>query len=296
MSIKRRISWHPMKTNFTKRLHKYYIKKDYKSLDQLLSKVAPQTLIKFCSGKYEDKEETNNVYLNSLIKSELWLSSPSTFNDPFDAFYNLDYETHAKQSFNYIAKVHYGRKIPKIANQTALRELLNKFESITRNSFTNILQCSYVACFAEKDNLSSCRMWGYYANCHKGFCVEYDFNALSKLKILPILYTDMYTILNGAGSNVRELSLKLFYNKSKEWEYEKEWRVVASEPIATNQIGRTTIIDKPKAIYLGCLASKKLINDVSKICVEQEIELYQMQMIKNSFALKPVKIEINRKE
>ena len=90
MSIKRRISWHPMKTNFTKRLHKYYIKKDYKSLDQLLSKVAPQTLIKFCSGKYEDKEETNNVYLNSLIKSELWLSSPSTFNDPFDAFYNLD--------------------------------------------------------------------------------------------------------------------------------------------------------------------------------------------------------------
>ena len=39
-----------------------------------------------------------------------------------------------------------------------------------------------------------------------------------------------------------------------------------------------------------------IINDVSKICVEQEIELYQMQMIKNSFALKPVKIETNRKE
>ncbi len=41
---------------------------------------------------------------------------------------------------------------------------------------------------------SNCLMWSHYADCHKGFCIEYDFSTVCKelenVCVLPVVYSE----------------------------------------------------------------------------------------------------------
>lgn len=278
-----------MKNKVISKLHTYYIKKDFKSIDKILKKSAPKTLIKFCCGKYTDSD---NDYLDTLRNDELWLSSPKSFNDPFDACYNIDYKKFARASYDYMVQREYGRNPQKIVNRAAQEELLEKFESDMQNCISDLLERAYTTCFSEKENLLSSPMWGHYADCHRGFCVEYEFSSLRKYEIFPVYYTKEYPILAGSIKNAREMSLEWIYNKSTDWAYEKEWRIYATAFMPVNQLGLLIKVDKPNAVYLGCMANDRLKNDIIKICKDKKIDLFKMEIIPNTFEIKPVKIEM----
>ena len=222
-----------MKNAIIKKVHKAYIKGDDKRFRAIQSRYAPNSLIKFCNGKYDEKG--NNVYLDSLINGKLWLSLPFAFNDPFDALHNIDCEELARKSFDDLVFKEFKYKKPKYINRTEKEKLITSWTNRYKDTFSHIKNNTYMTCFSEKTNLISDSMWGYYANNHKGFCVEYDFATLSKYSIMPVLYTKKYSILNVARKNTREFSIGITFNKAIEWNHEKEWRIISSSMVDTKE-------------------------------------------------------------
>lgn len=134
-------------------------------------------------------------------------------------------------------------------------------------------------------------MWSMYSNNYSGYCVEYDTTDDINLRIntFPVVYgnkrqTNVLSILigmavesmlvNQSKENIelnRSLDyINLYINKHKEWEFQKEWRIVGHSK-------RKFKMKKIKAIYLGknCAKDKeKLILDFAS---KKQIEVYKQE-------------------
>lgn len=85
-------------------------------------------------------------------------------------------------------------------------------------------------------------MWSHYADSHRGFCIEYDFNSLKdEVLPLPIVYSENRPLIpwkaaiDRAPESFKEATADLtlgLLTKDQSWEYENEWRVLlpASNP------------------------------------------------------------------
>lgn len=122
-------------------------------------------------------------------------------------------------------------------------------------------------------------MWDMYSDHYSGYCVEYDTSDDIDLKIntFPVVYgnkrqTNILSILIGMIvegyivnlSNNKEYTLErsldyfyLIITKYKEWEFQKEWRIVGDAHFKFP-------MPKIKSIYLG----KKCSNDKEKLIIE----------------------------
>lgn len=98
-------------------------------------------------------------------------------------------------------------------------------------------------------------MWSHYADNHKGMVIEYNFNSLdlkNQKEILnglhPVYYTNKIVNLDNYRTvqNVMSVHALAAINKSVEWEYENEWRIVV--PKKTDEIGFNLPIVKPTSI------------------------------------------------
>ncbi|AQT95942.1 DUF2971 domain-containing protein [Pseudomonas azotoformans] len=181
--------------------------------------------------KYQTKTEYS---LASLKKGTVWLSSPTSFNDPFDCAINLDRKkikeslAHAVDEITKGANVSeeamLGFKTVKPADEIAYDQL--------RESLKEVMQSIGVLCLSEVPD--EILMWSHYANYHKGFCIEYALGENSILKEMakPVRYTEIFPSLSlvnlpsGAKDNFLEICI---YTKAIQWRYEKEWRVIMDE-------------------------------------------------------------------
>lgn len=254
-------------------------------------------LIKFMSAEYKDNDD--NDYLSTLENDELWVSSPLNFNDPFDCVLNIDYRDQICELVKPLTS-QIGISNDQLKQHVASKEVYDELEEKLSKSDREVTKCIFVSCFSEKCNINSLVMWAHYAKNHTGICVEYDYREANKKRlknatILPINYTDtrkMKTILKDDLHECREFHLNIAFTKSKEWKYEKEWRLLEIEDRSKKGSNGFKIpFIKPKSIYLGCKISDKLKKDIIKLCNQKNIEVYQMNMVKGSFKLNSEKIE-----
>lgn len=165
-------------------------------------------------------KEINKYTLDALSKDKIWYSHPKEFNDIFDT--NILIE-HCKNEYPF-------DEIVKARDRSI----------ITNNEFNNIITAldgnAAILCLSE-DPISNA-MWSYYADYHKGFCMEFEFdekNDVSKtikntcigiecLKVNYVCdYNDVDNIFNKSTNKTN-----LFKQKSIEWIHEKEYRVIKS--------------------------------------------------------------------
>ncbi len=98
-----------------------------------------------------------------------------------------------------------------------------------REQVKSVFQDMGILCLSEvPDNML---MWSHYANHHRGFCVEYDFTASSKLKefAYKVQYSDDMPSLSAAdfvGPKKEATTDALWLTKASCWAYEREWRVM----------------------------------------------------------------------
>lgn len=206
----------------------FYISQDKSTIEQILN-TFPASVIKFYSN--------NDYNLEALKEQKIWFSSPNYFNDPFDCAINADYDEVSYSIFK--------KKCSKILTNDAIEELLNMDEvkpalsflmskdiEKYKNNVKSLIDTVFVSCFSEPSNLTSLRMWGYYANSHKGFCLEYamrDFYNISNIReLLPVFYSNNFSLHTKFKSkrDFRKCKLSLFFTKALEWDYEKEWRLL----------------------------------------------------------------------
>ena len=141
-------------------------------------------------------------------------------------------------------------------------------------------------------------MWSHYANKHKGFCIEYDFRSLGPEsaitnRLYPVLYrknlldvTDFMLPTDTAARFNNTIGLYASIFKSREWSYEKEWRLTF--PVGVILEEQTYKVPTPKAIYMGSRIDQNPAEQVAQIeaiALSKHIAIFRALPSKRSFSL-----------
>jgi len=178
----------------------------------------------------------------NIENSKLYFSNPTDFNDPFDTYPVIEFTSAQEQGEEFIPNIFrtvYPQisedllKIIKGLNISLDEKQMEELSLKTRSSHG-------VCCFTtKKDNLL---MWAHYADYHKGLCLGFEKDLqltaegnIPKLIAIPraIIYCNKrpkVDFLNNDEENdtgeISQMALTL-YTKSKEWEYEGEYRCIS---------------------------------------------------------------------
>lgn len=180
-----------------------------------------------------------------------------------------------------------------------LKELYERFVALIDKQLPNLAklskQSSTVACFSE--TIQSVTMWSHYADYHKGFALEYDVHGYMErpnntVLFLPVIYDDkrfdatdylMWQFTKSLNINIPNPDIlshmRCLIHKSKQWEYEQEWRMIdTAGEIKDNSSRITKVVIKPNAIYYGHSISPEDKAFLHEIAVKKAIAEYEMYL------------------
>lgn len=251
----------------------------------------------------------NKYALDCLFNSQLYLSSPSNFNDPYDAkpLFNPDIVVELalmnKYVKNCLCKIVGTDDIHSKLFIGRVKKLMSKLQNLLIQENEKL----GIACFSEND-YSNILMWSHYADCHKGFCLEYDYSKIESENnltrfICPVVYSDKIYDLSKhifmmiksyahpnkpSFNNIVNMSIVPLY-KSKEWSYEKEWRLVYNKELL--KINNPCIdFIKPCAIYLGTNIQSKYRSALINYAKTKNIDIFDVLQKGNEYKLVQQKI------
>ena len=162
-------------------------------------------------------------------------------------------------------------------------EHLSLFQEIIRKS---ALVCSF------SERFDSTVMWSHYAKDHKGFCIEYtlqDLNIDDQISqaLFPVIYTEgllnVTEQLRQKEGDKRGIAFAACISKSKDWEYEREWRLIfLFRPPA---LSREMIMPKPTKILLGAKIEKQHQEQILRIAKKKHIPVFRMKISHNDYKM-----------
>ena len=223
-----------------------------------------------CKAKGEDYLRLKR----HLQNHEMSLSSPSTFNNPFDC--HMAFPGASRQDL-----------------ATRSRDIV---DTIWR-----------VGSLAE----SPCNrlMWSHYADNHRGLCIEYDFSAFDPFSagviFAPVIYSPKRPqvpekLLNDVAidqldrQDYRFLTSTLF-TKDSVWQYESEWRIVKGVYVGTQASSLHIEFEMPpiSAVYFGAATDNSCKGQVAKkelqeLCSQAGIPTFSMRLDKVGYAVRPI--------
>ncbi len=189
---------------------------------------------------------------------------------------------------------------------------------------SSLQRTSKFACFSE--DICSPAMWGLYSVNESGFALAYDFSNWVWTKtapwqetfnLFPVLYNDerfkvsneyiQFLLKRGFFTNVipqdilqqivpcpdKSMITKIALQKSSEWSYEKEWRIIYTRNDIQFQNNKSVSFEAiPIAVYLGRRISyinERLLRDIAN---EKKIPVFKMYMDDKSptYKLIPYKV------
>jgi len=200
--------------------------------------------------KYRDITDDNTIRL--LENFELFFNDPKNFNDPFDSYIELDSKGSLLDWEKYFTEIGLPPNVIKInLDQFKVRVLQpNDFDSDIYKELTSELK---IACFSEEpDNIL---LWSHYAKDHSGICIGFkvysefnsqcvhlnpnDLNAIPRtpkgvIPLIKVKYNcNMPSPFNRFKDDTRRL-MEFPMQKSKKWEYEKEYRIILYNKLIIN--------------------------------------------------------------
>ncbi len=254
----------------------------YYELGNKIEKYRPTKLYRYM--KFDDYWKKN------VFEGQLFFSSTNTLNDPYDCLVYLNRKIYSKYIIEKLQIQFPVTDIEILKKETdnCFNENLNRYLTELRNNIR-------ITCFAES-NLSPL-MWSHYADKHQGFCIEYD---LSKIDdgytrcILPVVYSETKCdITDAIISQSTNLLMNPFYYKSKDWEYEKEWRIVIFEDMVKDGEYFADFKQGITGIYLGLGSIKKHKKEIGEILqrfINTDVSVYGMYLDEYTYDLKYKKI------
>ena len=183
-------------------------------------------------------------------------------------------------------------------------ESANHTISFLRASIQHLRKHTKVACLSER--WDSLLMWGHYGQSHTGVCVEYapklEIAARERVAPLAMEYAEQRPTVtyielmehsaqakNENKDNIFDMERvertfnSIAMTKPKDWEYEKEWRIMdVSDALAG--YSRVAALE-PKSILIGANHSPATLEIVRKV-VSGKIDIEIVSLDKKRFALR----------
>lgn len=187
---------------------------------------------------YKYRDWNNSYNKRILTQRELYLASPSSFEDEYDCkvpirydlltdkdifLYYFDSSRALHPHFSLSQHLEYAeawRNKGLLRDRTYIEQIDNAF-FYEFNRIFGVLSLTAVP-----DNIS---MWNYYANDETGFCVGFHTLPLFKLSQYfggggEVSYHDEFPIIRETDTHEKKYSLQIF-SKLRKWEFEKEYRL-----------------------------------------------------------------------
>ena len=212
--------------------------------------------------------------LENLRKSQIWLTNPAYFNDPFDCTIHFKLSETSDTDWRLVgsffrndkelqAKVKSGEIVPNLhfdendrPDERSKKIIIEKIDLFDQGWIESQMRYG-VACFTTEYN--NILMWSHYANKHQGFCLEFDtkydpLQRAEKYKIIyKVRYSDSYPVIDLVEVfGMREQNINhpeiLQTTKSSCWSYEQEYRLLS---IFHNNCGLKYPPEALTSVYFG---------------------------------------------
>jgi hypothetical protein len=242
-----------------------------------------------------EKDSSEKIWTkNILSEQELFFSGIEAFNDPFDGKVKLTFDGTLNEIRAAQIRVQYSNKLVKEGKYEGIsikdtNELVNNriTEDLIKDPQYKIdLEQRVQEIHNKKGVLSlssvsdNILMWSHYSDNHKGICFGFDWGETDAVfgKYKKVRYQTHYDDVWSWLNTDKEIVNKIIYNKSIDWNYEKEYRIVTNE-IKAVKFDKINL----KEIIFGCKTPKEDINEIIEL-----VNKYQIDVV-----FKQAKIDVN---
>lgn len=255
--------------------------------DRLKEHIFPHLLFRYMAF--------SDLALSTIAENYLWFSNADDLNDPFEVsdifqkdFSNEEIENFLQHNFTrMLAKAPEGSEarstIEKMIsnaiemNETQKRFLQNAMQMYMKHIHEHKVDQASICCFSVDSTVPL--LWSHYANGHKGLCVVYDSTKLvnEKTQLLEVEYAGEPKIFpymqrrqqyTDSARFQLEFSQAVFGQKSKDWAYEQEFRLL-SHSSGRNDIPSNAIV----GVVLGAKMSDVEKSKVVDLAVSRDADL-----------------------
>jgi Protein of unknown function (DUF2971) len=230
--------------------------------------------------------------IDILRDMQIRFTPPGLCNDPFEMLVVIEQMSNESvmRAFFEETRDSYLASLDELDEemQGAFRRMAEEFAFLAENirpflkeAFFNT-SYDYAGMLSLTEKYDNLLMWAHYAFYHQGFVIEFDEKLLSEYFVRRSLPWDefkglhkvQYSLERPYRKNSDALSFSdLYLVKSKEWEYEQEWRMVKLLREANRELHLPQedvhLFSLPfeciTAVILGCRMSPTRINEMASL-------------------------------
>ena len=249
-------------------------------------------LYRFREVKPDDPESINRIR-QIIVGSQLWLSSPEDFNDPFDMSAEIIVKgtlKERKQRFHEFLKTQR-----KDLSWKKRRDLLPSFVGKPSNEYSTNFQKAFdqsmrnagVCSFGIKGQ--NILMWSHYSARHTGVCFQFEVarDPATFLQALPVEYDQNFPTVNWVKEYEKSIQV-VMTRKHPHWAYEKERRIVIPGGARRQHSFRPEALT---GIILGCRSDEAIGSKLKDLLDERAAarlpmpRIYQAQVHGSQYRL-----------
>ena len=182
--------------------------------------------------KYRSLRGDSRLHAERLIvQSEAYFASPATFNDPLDCrvpqvgIGGSDDDLREKLKEEFACRQGLRLEDAAARAEDIIRQGVHRqpeaLEAMRRDLQKDV---DGLGVFCASERPDDPLMWAHYADCHNGFCVEFQHSGSDLLNgAQRVIYSDTRPSTTYLGSREDD-SVNVLLTKALCWEYEAEWR------------------------------------------------------------------------
>jgi len=254
---------------FVSLLSKFYNDKFDKKvvLDILKRKVTKQVFYNFCEEHIDYLFQFDKDHQISKYRSkDNFLKEISESQEEKEH----NFTTEVEEIFSFIKE-----RLQNTVNQSIIKARKDIFSKVG------------VCCFSK--NMDNLLMWSYYADSHKGICLEFDPNLEPFSKYFEVIYKSEIPEIDSdllfKKNHEFQSFKKLLSYKSEDWKHEEELRLLHQEKNRIFKYPRYGL----KAIYFGIKTDSTDIEMVCSLVKAQHpnVRFFKMTRLESHFAIEP---------
>ena len=273
--------------------------------DQMASLELPLSFYKYKSIDEEHLEHTSRIFTHN----ELYFSSVTAFNDPFDGKCQMAWVGSDSQRRHYRTNLlkDYAPSLNRRGRRTKVskdKKMLDspEFQKQFQNSVRRTVEKFGICCLSRV--LNSILMWAHYARAHSGFCLQLldepsdrfyvELKAggrrQNRVRLAPMQvdYDENYPVVNRLHDDPNKSAKKMIFTKAKSWAYEEEWRMVDEDGTRSHQF--------PSRFLTGVIFGLRMTDEHKALirgwCKDRRpaMKYYEARQSEDSYSLKIVEI------